>query len=237
MQTKKLAEIKNYIIKQNYPTYDFTESTSETNSSANVSNQEINELFEVDKDFPYKEITLSPKLNNILIEDYYNVHVLNKFPIKTDEINWNFTINEIFSQYLKTKVSKFNIAKKFNKSNTSIKLLNCKEQELFKNIELELQIIYIQDIVASLKGFMKMRLNSILYNEQELEFTLNFLNSKNENLLSILGHVHLLRFIIQTPYLIKMFYNNDFTKDENRRNYQIFVCVIEDFLNWLEKVI
>jgi hypothetical protein len=205
--------------------------TTQLNETERQKDKENERTIELDQFFPIQEITLTPKLKSKFLEDYYNVNILKKYPIKSE--NWIYTIDDIFNQYLKSKTSKFNILKKF-KNNPNIKLITCKQEEVFKEIDIDLQMIYIQDILSCLKSYMTMSLNSILYTTEEKQYTFDYLDTQSDSLLKLLGQTHLLRFIVQTPYIVSVFFDNNLT-GENLLNYNIFKGVIEDFIIWFDR--
>lgn len=201
------------------------------NKVSNIDNEEYN---------TFKNINIPTKINNIIIDDYYNINILNIYP----NIPAVTSISDIIQQYIKSKLSKYKLMKKnevFHKINPQFKLINSNKEEIFSNIKLDLQIIYIYEVINNLKNYMMNSVNYIMYTNEEKEYTLHNLNYKdNDNILNLLGVNHLLRFLIHSSYIVKYFYGiKTISLDiyENEINFNIFISIIEDLINFLDKIL
>ena len=214
MSTTKLEEIR-----------DFIDNTQNKTSSINKNLNKITK----------NEIIFPVKLKNLMMEDYYNVNILKKYTILDD--NNFYSIYQIIDKYLNRVQEVYRMYKKFEKSNPNNKLINIKDESCKMSEDLDSQIIYIKDILGCLCGYMSKSVVSIMYNDEEKKITLDILEKSNLNILKKLNSVHLLRFILQAPWLVKVFYNFDLSKQNEEYNYKIFLAVIEDFLSFLDKTI
>lgn len=189
----------------------------------------------MDKD---SQINLPQKIKNIFIEDYYNTNILKKF----SHIPATQNINSLIEQYLKSKNTKYNLIKKndlLNKINPHFKLITSSYDDTIRAIDLEIQMIYINDIFNNLKSYMSRSIETIIYSLEEKSYTFNLLDIKNESILNLLGVNHLLRFILQTPVIVKYYYgiSEEGEKKESVRQFLIFKAIIEDFIIFLDKIL
>jgi hypothetical protein len=201
----------------------------------NLEKSSINYI-EANSSFSISDIYLPQKIKNMIIDDYYNVNICKKLPV----IPANLSINDIIQQYLNSKATKFNIIKKndiINKINPQFKLITSINEHVFKTTDLEMQLLYIKDIINMLKGFMIMSVNSIIYTTEEKLYTFNILESKEDTVLNLLGVTHLLRYIIQAPYIVKFFFSNNFANESSDHNYKVFSSIIEDLISFLDKIL
>lgn len=205
-----------------------------------INNLETNFKYSFTEDDPHfsiNEIKLPSKIRMMLAEDYYKVNLQHKYPA----IPASLSINEIILQYLKSKITKYNLIMKKNdiihKCNPHIQLItSVSNEEPLRNVDLDIQMIYINDIINMLKGFMIMSVNSIVYSSEEKSYTFNILDNKEEGILNLLGVPHLLRFIVQTPYIVKFFHSNS-TQPEVQENFAIFKSIVQDLVYFLDKIL
>lgn len=187
-----------------------------------------------------KSISIPSKLKSLLIEDYYNSNTLKKY----SSLPGLFTINDILQKYIKSKDAKLNLLKKnnlLNKINPNFKLISSSFDEIFNSLEFDIQMIYINDIINSLKEYMIKTVSSIVYSEDELIYINNIIynnernDSKRGDVLDILGVIHFIRYIIQIFPLVKVFFNG--CSFPNDTNFKIYYCILDDLLGFLDKII
>ena len=205
---------------------EFISSTTNDYKQFNIQSQ--------DQSFNINELSIPKKLKNMITDDFYNVNILKQYPT----IPSSLSINDILQQYLKSKTTKYNLIKKndlLHKINPNFKLINSRFEGFFKVIDFEIQMIYINDIINNLKDYMTVSVNSIVYNMEERINMFNIIDHKEDNMLNLLGVIHLLRYIVQTPYIIKYFYGSQI--DQNEFNYKVFISIIDDLLGFLDKIL